>query len=104
MTSLTEVRSTSRRSKLPWLCRFLLAVPAGTIGDIVDRRKLILITEVWMCQLPLAGDRDTRRCDDTLASAYTYARSFGGRCCGSSGVAATFPDLVNKKSCLRLSC
>jgi MFS family permease len=27
---------------------FLLAVPAGTIGDIVDRRKLILGTEMWM--------------------------------------------------------
>src|SRR5467141_4591711 len=27
---------------------FLLALPAGALGDIFDRRKLILITEVWM--------------------------------------------------------
>jgi MFS family permease len=27
---------------------FLLALPAGALGDILDRRKLILTTEVWM--------------------------------------------------------
>jgi MFS family permease len=27
---------------------FLLALPAGALGDIFDRRKLILMTEVWM--------------------------------------------------------
>ncbi|HEY1268628.1 MAG TPA: MFS transporter [Candidatus Binatia bacterium] len=27
---------------------FLFALPAGSIGDIVDRRKLILFTETWM--------------------------------------------------------
>ena len=27
---------------------FLLALPAGSVGDIVDRRKLILGTESWM--------------------------------------------------------
>jgi MFS family permease len=27
---------------------FLFALPAGAIGDIVDRRKLILFTETWM--------------------------------------------------------
>ncbi len=27
---------------------FLLALPAGALGDIFDRRKLILTTEVWM--------------------------------------------------------
>ena len=32
-------------SALPF---FLLALPAGSIGDIVDRRKLILGTEIWM--------------------------------------------------------
>ena len=32
-------------SSLPF---FLLALPAGAIGDIVDRRKLILFTETWM--------------------------------------------------------
>jgi MFS family permease len=32
-------------SALPF---FVLALPAGAIGDIVDRRRLILFTEVWM--------------------------------------------------------
>jgi len=27
---------------------FLLALPPGSIGDIFDRRKLILGTEIWM--------------------------------------------------------
>src|ERR1700732_3573966 len=27
---------------------FVFALPAGAIGDIVDRRKLILYTEFWM--------------------------------------------------------
>jgi MFS family permease len=32
-------------SALPYV---LLAMPAGSVGDIVDRRKLILFTETWM--------------------------------------------------------
>src|SRR5580698_2109451 len=32
-------------SALPF---FLLALPAGSIGDIFDRRRLILVTETWM--------------------------------------------------------
>jgi MFS family permease len=32
-------------SALPF---FIFALPAGAIGDIVDRRKLILYTETWM--------------------------------------------------------
>ena len=27
---------------------FLLGVPAGAIGDIIDRRKLLLVTQAWM--------------------------------------------------------
>jgi len=27
---------------------FLFALPAGAVGDIIDRRKLILVTETWM--------------------------------------------------------
>jgi predicted MFS family arabinose efflux permease len=40
-----QVALTQTASTLPF---FLLALPAGAIGDIVDRRKLILITEAWM--------------------------------------------------------
>jgi MFS family permease len=39
------VALTQTASALPY---FLLALPAGAIGDIVDRRKLILSTEMWM--------------------------------------------------------
>src|SRR3984957_470248 len=37
-------------SSLPF---FLLALPAGSAGDIVDRRKLILATESWMAAVAL---------------------------------------------------
>src|SRR5437879_3232108 len=49
MTSITTspmyVALIQTASALPF---FLLALPAGSIGDIFDRRKLILRTEMWM--------------------------------------------------------
>src|SRR5437588_9825382 len=33
---------------------FLLALPAGALADIVDRRHLLLCTQGWMCA-PAAG-------------------------------------------------
>jgi MFS family permease len=39
------VALTQTASALPF---FVLALPAGAIGDIVDRRKVILCTETWM--------------------------------------------------------
>ena len=39
------VALTQTAASLPY---FLLALPAGSAGDIVDRRKLILFTESWM--------------------------------------------------------
>ena len=49
MTSLTSspmyLALIQTASALPF---FLLALPAGSIGDLVDRRKLILRTELWM--------------------------------------------------------
>jgi MFS family permease len=44
------VALTQTASSLPY---FLLAVPAGSAGDIVDRRKLILFTECWMVGVAL---------------------------------------------------
>src|SRR5579872_2729261 len=32
---------------------FLLALPAGSAGDIIDRRKLVLFTEGWMMVVAL---------------------------------------------------
>ena len=49
MTSLTKsplyIALIQTATALPF---FLLALPAGSIGDIFDRRKLILSTETWM--------------------------------------------------------
>ena len=39
------VALTQTASSLPF---FVFALPAGSIGDVVDRRKLILFTEAWM--------------------------------------------------------
>src|SRR5271170_1203728 len=44
------VALTQTASSLPF---FLLALPAGSAGDIVDRRKLILFTESWMLGIAL---------------------------------------------------
>jgi MFS family permease len=44
-SSATLVALTQTASSLPF---FIFALPAGVIGDIVDRRKLILYCELWM--------------------------------------------------------
>jgi MFS family permease len=44
------VALTQTASALPF---FIFALPAGAIGDIVDRRKLILFTESWMVGVAL---------------------------------------------------
>ena len=44
------VALTQTASALPF---FVFALPAGAIGDIVDRRKLILYTETWMAGVAL---------------------------------------------------
>src|SRR6202035_2362952 len=44
------VALTQTASSLPY---FLLALPAGSAGDIFDRRKLVLATESWMMGVAL---------------------------------------------------
>src|SRR5258708_10240965 len=44
------VALTQTASALPF---FVFALPAGAIGDIVDRRKLIFFTETWMVGVAL---------------------------------------------------
>ncbi len=48
--SATFVALTQTASSLPF---FVFALPAGAIGDIVDRRKLILVCEFWMVGVAL---------------------------------------------------
>ena len=45
------VALTQTASALPF---FVLALPAGALGDIFDRRKLIVITELWMVSVAAA--------------------------------------------------
>src|SRR3984885_12803763 len=44
------VALTQTAASLPY---FLLALPAGSAGDIFDRRKLVLFTESWMVAVAL---------------------------------------------------
>src|SRR5215468_3927094 len=48
--SATLVALTQTASSLPF---FVFALPAGAIGDIVDRRKLILLCEFWMVAIAI---------------------------------------------------
>jgi MFS family permease len=99
MTSLTDsplyIASIQTAVALPF---FLLAVPAGTIGDIVDRRKLILITEVWMCAIAaaLAIATLTGAMTPWLLLILTLGLS-AGDAVEAPAWRATFPDLVNKE-------
>src|ERR1700747_542799 len=68
------VALTQTASALPF---FLLALPAGAIGDIVDRRKLILSTETWMAAVAivLAGMTLAGRLSPVLLLVLTFALS-----------------------------
>jgi MFS family permease len=44
------VALTQTAAALPF---FVFALPAGAVGDIVDRRKLILVTETWMAAVAI---------------------------------------------------
>src|SRR6202011_4915325 len=70
------VALTQTASTLPF---FLLALPAGAIGDIVDRRKLILYTEAWMlcAAIALAVATLTAVISPWLLLALTFALSAG---------------------------
>jgi len=99
MTSLTDsplyIALIQTAAALPF---FLLALPAGTIGDIVDRRKLILVTEVWMCVIAavLAIATLAGVMTPWLLLLLTFALS-AGDAVEAPAWRATFPDLVDKQ-------
>ena len=78
MTSLTTspmyVALIQTASALPF---FVLAMPAGSIGDIFDRRKLILRTEMWILGMAivLAATTITRTMTPWLLLLLTYGLS-----------------------------
>jgi MFS family permease len=99
MTSLTTntlyVALIQTASALPF---FLLAIPAGAIGDICDRRKLILGTELWMLLVAsvLATVTLTGTITPLLLLLLTFALS-AGDALESPAWSAIFPELVPKQ-------
>lgn len=89
------VALTQTASALPF---FLLALPAGAIGDIVDRRKLILFTETWMAAVAivLAGMTLAGRVSPVLLLVLTFALS-AGDAIESPTWRAVLPELVSKE-------
>jgi len=82
-------------SSLPF---FLFALPAGSIGDIVDRRKLILFTEAWMIgtAVVLAILTVVGLMSPWLLLVLTFAISAGDAFEAPSW-RAILPELVNKE-------
>ena len=99
MTSLTRsplyIALIQTASALPF---FLLALPAGSIGDIVDRRKLILSTETWMLVIAVLLTAATFAGAMTpwLLLLLTFGLSIGDAI-ESPTWRAIFPELVSKE-------
>jgi MFS family permease len=92
--STTYVALIQTASALPF---FLLALPAGSIGDIFDRRKLILCTEIWMFSVAavLAAVTYSGRMTPWLLLLLTLGLSLGDAI-ESPTWRAIFPELVKK--------
>ena len=88
------VALTQTAASLPY---FLLALPAGSAGDIFDRRRLVLFTEVWMMgvALILAILTIVGLTSPWLLLALTFALS-AGDAFETPTWRAILPDLVSK--------
>lgn len=86
---------TQTASTLPF---FVFALPAGAIGDIVDRRRLILYTETWMVSVAavLAVLTIAGRMSTWLLLALTFALS-AGDAFETPTWRAILPELVGKE-------
>jgi MFS family permease len=86
---------TQTAASLPY---FLLALPAGAAGDIVDRRKLVLFTECWMMAvaLLLAVLTIAHMMSPWLLLALTFALS-AGDAFETPTWRAILPELVSKE-------
>src|SRR6202522_3703589 len=94
-TSTVYIALIQPASALPF---FLLALPAGSLGDIFDRRKLILCTESWMFVMAaiLAVVTFSHHMTPWLLLALTLALSLGDAV-ESPAWRAIFPELVTKE-------
>src|SRR3984885_15166095 len=93
--STTYVALIQTASALPF---FLLALPAGSIGDIFDRRRLILGTETWMAAMAILLTVATigHLMTPWLLLILTLALSLGDAV-ESPAWRAIFPELVQKE-------
>jgi MFS family permease len=89
------VALTQTASALPF---FVLALPAGAVGDIVDRRKLILFTETWMTAVAfvLAALTIAGAMSPILLLILTFALS-AGDAFETPTWRAVLPELVEKE-------
>jgi MFS family permease len=89
------VALTQTASALPY---FVLALPAGAVGDIVDRRKLILFTETWMAivAVVLAVITIAGLMSPVLLLILTFALS-AGDAFETPAWRAVLPELVGKE-------
>src|ERR1700723_2809459 len=89
------VALTQTASALPF---FILALPAGAIGDIVDRRKVILRTETWMVVVAavLAAMTIAGKMSPVLLLVLTFALS-AGDAFETPTWRAVLPELVRKE-------
>jgi MFS family permease len=89
------VALTQTASALPF---FVLALPAGALGDIIDRRKLILFTETWMLfiALVLAVTTIAGLMTPLLLLVLTFALS-AGDAVETPTWRAVLPELVQKE-------
>ena len=89
------VALTQTASALPF---FILALPAGAIGDIVDRRKVILRTETWMVGVAgvLAAMTIADKMSPVLLLVLTFALS-AGDAFETPTWRAVLPELVPKE-------
>jgi predicted MFS family arabinose efflux permease len=86
---------TQTASALPF---FILAMPAGVIGDIVNRRKLILFSEIWMLCIAVVLTVTTMAggLPPSLLLILTFALS-AGDAFESPSWRAVLPELVSKE-------
>jgi MFS family permease len=89
------VALTQTASALPF---FILALPAGAIGDIVDRRKVILRTETWMVIVAavLAAMTIAGKMSPVLLLVLTFAL-WAGDAFETPTWRAVLPELVSKE-------
>lgn len=89
------VALTQTASALPF---FVLALPAGSVGDILDRRKIILFTECWMLTMAfiLAGVTLAGMMTPLLLLILTFALS-AGDAFESPTWRAVLPELVARE-------